>query len=123
MYFLKINNTDISDSIASLSVTHEPVWNTKAGRTLTAEFVGRVIARKWKLEFTTVSLSQDDMNSIVSLIEQNDFLDVTFIPLNSNGEPITRPFYINAPTTEVYSYSDELTGVRYKSLSFNIIEK
>ena len=120
--FLKICGVDISEYIKKNKITHEPVWNTKAGRTLTAEFVGRIQARKWKLEFTTIPLSQADMVKIINLIEENDYFDVTFIPTNGTS-PITRTFYVNAPTAEVYSYSDLLSNVRYSNLAFNIIEK
>lgn len=122
MKFLKIENTDISKYINKLKPTHEPIWNTKAGRTQTAEFVGRIVAWKWKLEFTTKPLSQDDIVAIMSLIEKKPFFSVEFIPTNSKSK-ITRTFYVNAPTTEVYSYADTLQNVRYTSLAFNVIEK
>lgn len=122
MAFLKISNTDISDYIKSLTISHEPVWNTKAGRTLTADFVGRVVARKWKLQFTTRPLSQSEINMITSLLESADFFNVEFIPINGTTA-ITKTFYVNAPTISVYSYSPNLANVRYKSLSFNIIEQ
>lgn len=122
MSYLKISGTDLSDYIKTMSISHEPVWNSKAGRTLTADFVGRVIARKWKLQCATRPLSQNDIQTIMNLLEGADFFNVEFIPTNAIT-PITRIFYVNAPTTKVYTYSDKLPNVRYESLSFNIIEK
>lgn len=119
---LKISNTDISDYIKKLTITHELVWNTKAGRTLTSTFVGRVVAKKWKLQFTTRPLSQEEVSKIVNLVEASDFFNVEFIPTNRKT-PITRTFYVNSPTAEVYSYNGNLSSVRYSSLSFNIIEQ
>ena len=119
---MKISGTDVSEYINGLTPTHEPVWNTKAGRTLTADFVGRVIARKWKLQCTTRPLSQEEIVKIMNLLERADFFDVEFIPTNATT-PITRTFYVNAPSTNVYTYSDKLPNVRYESLSFNIIEQ
>ena len=78
MAFLKISNTDISGYIKSLTISHEPVWNTKAGRTLTADYVGRVVARKWKLQFTTRPLSQKEVSMIIGLVEASDFFNVSF---------------------------------------------
>lgn len=119
---IKISNTDISGYVKKLTITHELVWNTKAGRTLTSTFVGRVIAKKWKLQFTTRPLSQEEVSKIVNLVETSDFFDVEFIPTNGKV-PITRTFYVNSPTAEVYSYNNELENVRYASLAFNIIEQ
>lgn len=122
MAFMKISGTDVSDYIKTLSISHEPVWNSKAGRTLTADFVGRVIARKWKLQCTTRPLSQTEMQKITNLLEKADFFNVEFIPTNATAS-ITRKFYVNAPSTKVYTYSEELPNVRYESLSFNVIEQ
>ena len=122
MAFMKISDIDVSDYIKTLSISHEPVWNTKAGRTLTADFVGRVIARKWKLQCTTRPLSQTEIQMITNLLERADFFNVEFIPTNATSA-VTKTFYVNAPSTKVYTYSEELPNVRYESLSFNIIEQ
>ena len=122
MAFMKISGTDVSGYINTLSISHEPVWNSKAGRTLTADFVGRVIARKWKLQCTTRPLSQTEMKMITNLLEKADFFNVEFIPTNATSA-VTKTFYVNAPSTKVYTYSAELPNVRYESLSFNIIEQ
>lgn len=122
MEYLKISDVDLSGYIQKMSISHEPVWNTNAGRTLTADFVGRIVARKWKLQFTTRPLSQNEIQMITNLLEKADFFDVEFIPTNATT-PITKTFYVNAPTAEIYSYADSLAGVRYKQLAFNIIEQ
>lgn len=123
MAYLKMSGKDLSKYIQALTISHEPTWNSKAGRTITAEFVGRIVARKWKLQFTTIPLSQKVINEILSLLEKSDFFDVEFIPINNAGGIIKRTFYVNAPSVQVYSYNDQLSNVRYQSLQFNIIEK
>ena len=122
MNFLKISGTDVSQYINQVSISHESVWTSKSGRTITADFVGRIVARKWKLQFSTRPLSQEESATVTQLIEASDFFNVTFMPTNGT-ELITRTFYVNAPTAKVYTYSDKLPNVRYESLSFNIIEK
>lgn len=123
MEYLKISNVDISKCVKSLSVTHEIVWNPKAGRGITAEFVGRVVRRLWKLQLSTKPLSQAEAAKIMGLIEASDYIDITFIPTNNNGTPITKTFYTNSPSTKVYSYATYLENVRYESIVFNTIEK
>lgn len=123
MEFLKISNVDVSKYIKSLSMSHEIIWNSKAGRGITAEYVGRIISRKWKLQLSTKPLSQAEVAKIMGLIEATDFVDITFVPTNNNGAPITRTFYANSPSTKVYSYAEYLKNVRYESIVFNTIEK
>lgn len=123
MEYLKISNVNVSKYIKSLSMTHEMIWNPKAGRGITAEFVGRIVDRKWKLQISTIPLSQEASNKIMGLIEASDFIDIAFIPINNNGEPITRRFYTNSPNSKVYSYSSFLNNVRYENITFNTIEK
>lgn len=74
--FLEINDVDISPYIKSLQPSHESIWNSKAGRSIDSEatFVGRIVARKWKLQAKTIPLSQEKVAKIVGLLEQSDFL-------------------------------------------------
>ena len=123
MEYLKISNVDISKYIKSLSMSHEIIWNSKAGRGIGTKFVGRIVGRKWKLQVTTVPLSQEKSEMISNLIEKTDFFDVEFVPMNNNGAIIKRRFYTNSPTTKLYSYNLYLKNIRYESLSFNIIEE
>lgn len=122
--FLEINNVDISPYIKSLQPSHESIWNSKAGRSIDSEatFVGRIVARKWKLQAKTIPLSQENVAKIVGLLEQSDFFTVRFIPTNGTAV-IKKKFYVGAISTQVYSYNDELSNVRYSELSFDIIER
>ena len=122
--FLEINDVDISPYIKSLQPSHESIWNSKAGRSIDSEatFVGRIVARKWKLQAKTIPLSQENVAKIVGLLEQSDFFTVRFIPTNGTAV-IKKKFYVGAISAPVYSYNDELSNVRYSELSFDIIER
>ena len=122
--FLEINDVDISPYIKSLQPSHESIWNSKAGRSIDSEatFVGRIVARKWKLQVKTIPLSQEKVAKIVGLLEQSDFFSVKFIPTNGT-DFIKKNFYVGSISTSVYSYNSELSNVRYSELSFDIIER
>ena len=122
--FLEINDVDISPYIKSLQPSHESIWNSKAGRSIDSEatFVGRIVARKWKLQAKTIPLSQEKVAEIVGLLEQSDFFSAKFIPTNGT-DFIKKNFYVGSISTQVYSYNDELSNVRYSELSFDIIER
>lgn len=122
MAFLKISGTDVSEYIQSLSMTHEPVWSTNAGRTLDATFVGDIVARKWKLQIQTKPLTQKESALISALIKNNPFFEVSFIPNDIETDDLkTIMVYSNEPSTEVYSYTKGV--IRYQSLGFNLIEQ
>ena len=122
--FLEINDVDISPYIKSLQPSHESIWNSKAGRSIDSEatFVGRIVARKWKLQVKAIPLSQEKVAKIVGLLEQSDFFSAKFIPTNGT-DFIKRNFYVGSISTSVYSYNSELSNVRYSELSFDIIER
>ena len=122
--FLEINDVDISPYIKSLQPSHESIWNSKAGRSIDSEatFVGRIVARKWKLQVKTIPLSQEKVAKIVGLLEQSDFFSAKFIPTNGT-DFIKSNFYVGSISTPVYSYNSELSNVRYSELSFDIIER
>ena len=111
--FLEINNVDISPYIKSLQPSHESIWNSKAGRSIDSEatFVGRIVARKWKLQAKTIPLSQEKVAKIVGLLEQSDFFSAKFIPTNGT-DFIKKNFYVGSISTSVYSYNSELSNVR-----------
>lgn len=122
--FLEINDVDISPYIKSLQPSHESIWNSKAGRSIDSEatFVGRIVARKWKLQVKTIPLSQEKVAKIVGLLEQSDFFSAKFIPTNGT-DFIKKNFYVGSISTQVYSYNSQLSNVRYSELSFDIIER
>ena len=122
--FLEINDVDISPYIKSLQPSHESIWNSKAGRSIDSEatFVGRIVARKWKLQVKAIPLSQEKVAKIVGLLEQSDFFSAKFIPTNGT-DFIKKNFYVGSISTSVYSYNSELSNVRYSELSFDIIER
>lgn len=120
--YLKISGTDVSKYIQTLSIEHEPVWSTNAGRTLDATFVGDIIAWKWKLIIATKPLTQKESALITSLIENRAFFDVSFIPPDSQTDTFhTARMYTNAPASTLYSYHKNL--IRYQALAFNVIEQ
>lgn len=122
MKFLKISNIDISKYIKSSTITHESVWSSNSGRTLDGSFVGDIVAWKWKIQLSTIPLSQSDSALIQSLLKSSPFFSVSFIPTDTNEETFkTVQMYTSAPVSVVYSYNENL--VRYENLSFNLVEQ
>lgn len=120
--FITINGTDVSKYIATESVKHNPIWSTNAGRVLSGDFVGDIVARKWTLDLTTIPLSQADSAKITQLVESSAYFKIDFIPPNSaSGKMETITVYADAPTWEVYSYVKD--KVRYRSLGLNFVER
>ena len=121
MNYLSINGFNISEYIKSLDMTHEPVWSTNAGRTLDATFVGDIVARKWTLKVSTRPLTQQESAKINKLIKSSPFLQVSFIPNDSEDDSLKKiSAYSSKPSTNVYSYA---TNIRYSGLDFELIEQ
>ena len=124
MAFLKVNGVDFSPYIKELQTDRETIWNEKAGRTIdnNATFVGRIIAKKWKLNIGTRVLSQKESSIIHNALHYADFLDIQFVPTNSaTDEMVTIKAYVSTIKNTVYSYNDKLP--RYSNASFNLIEQ
>lgn len=120
--FLVVSDVDLSSYINALSIDDEPVWNTKAGRTLDATFTGRIVARKWKINLATKPLTQSESAIIHSALKVGDFVKVKFIPpTNSDDTMIERTFYVSPASNSVYSYNAKL--IRYETMTFNLIEQ
>lgn len=122
MEFLKISNVDISHLIKKIKPTHEAIWDEKTGRTITAKMVGDIKDRKWKLECTTVGLSQAECAQITNLLESAPFIEIGFIPPDSANDTIkTITCYGGAISYELYSYA--INNIRYSSVGFNLVEQ
>lgn len=122
MTYLKVSGVNLSSYINSLVPDGEPVWNTKAGRTLDATFVGRIVARKWKLNLTTRPLSQSESAIIHSALKVGDFVEVEFIPPDSADDTLViDTFYVSPTSNTVYSYVKGLP--RYSTMTFNLIQQ
>jgi hypothetical protein len=120
--YLEVSGVNLSSYISKMTIDDEPVWNDNAGRALDAGFVGRIIARKWKINLATKPLHQKESAIIHSSLKVGDFIKVKFIPPTSeNDELIERIFYVSPSSNSVYSYVNGI--VRYESMSFNLIEK
>lgn len=105
-----------------MDIDDEPVWNTDAGRTIDATFVGRVVARKWKLNFSTIPLTQKQSAMIHSALKVGDFVQVKFVPPTATNDTfLTKTFYVSPTSNKVFSYNDKL--VRYETMTFNLIEQ
>lgn len=124
MAFLRVNGVDFSPYINELQTDRETIWNEKAGRTIdsNATFTGRIIAKKWKLNIGTRVLSQKESSIIHNTLHSANFLDIQFIPTNSDTDDmITIKAYVSTIKNKVYSYNDKLP--RYSNASFNLIEQ
>lgn len=120
--YLFVSGVDLSPYIKTMDIDDEPVWNTDAGRTIDATFVGRVVARKWKLNFSTIPLTQKESSIIHSALKVGDFVQVKFIPPTATNDTfLTKTFYVSPTSNKVFSYNDKL--VRYETMTFNLIEQ
>lgn len=120
--YLMVSDVDLSPYINSMSIDGEPVWNSKAGRTLDASFVGRIVARKYKINLGTKPLQQSESAIIHSALKRGDFVKVKFIPPESTDDTmIERTFYVSPTSNGIYSYNEKL--VRYETMTFNLIEQ
>ena len=120
--FFKINGVDMSRYIASETITHNPVWSTNAGRTLSGNFVGDIVTRKWKITLTTKPLSQKESAAFTKVIESSTFFNVQFINPNSeDGRLESITVYSDEPSWEIYSYV--IDNARYKSISVSFVEQ
>ncbi len=120
--YLTVSGSDIGKYVQTLNVSYEPIWNTKAGRTTTADFQGRIINNKWTLEMQTIPLSQEDSAYLHSLLRQGDFVRVEFVPPDQATDTLEEAtMYVSSIAHTVYSYANGLP--RYRGLSFSLIEK
>lgn len=120
--YIEVSGVNLSSYISKMTIDDEPVWNDSAGRALDAGFVGRIIARKWKINLATKPLTQKESAIIHSALKTGDFIKVKFIPPTSNSDTLLeKTFYVSPASNTVYSYVNGI--VRYESMSFNLIEK
>lgn len=120
--YLFVSGVDLSPYIKTMDIDDEPVWNTDAGRTIDATFVGRVVARKWKLNFSTIPLTQKQSAMIHSALKIGDFVQAKFVPPTATNDTfLTKTFYVSPTSNKVFSYNDKL--VRYETMTFNLIEQ
>lgn len=122
MTYLEVEGVNLSSYINEMTTDHEPIWNTKAGRTLDATFVGRIIGHKWKLSVGTRVLSQKESAIIHKAIKNKEFLTVKFIPTDSETDKLKAiTCYVSVQSNKVYSYVNGLP--RYSGMSFSLVEQ
>ena len=121
-YYLMVSGVDLSEYIKTMDIDDEPIWNTDAGRTLDASYVGRIVARKCKLNFSTIPLTQKQSAIIHSALKRGDFVEAKYIPPTSETDTlVSKTFYVSPSSNKVFSYADGLP--RYETMTFNLIEK
>ena len=124
MSYLKVAGVDLSPYIKSMKTDDEPIWNSKSGRAIdeNATFIGRIVARKWKISMTTTALTQRESALIAKILKAGTFVEVEFIPTDhETDELITKTFYVSPISNSVYSYAPGLP--RYSGMTFNLIEQ
>jgi hypothetical protein len=124
MAYLRVNGVDLSPYVNKMETSHEPVWNSKAGRAIDANatFAGRIITRKWKLNIGIRVLSQSESAIIHKALKSADFLSVEFIPTDGEDDTLkTITCYSSAQKNTVYSYVDNVP--RYSGMSFSLVEQ
>lgn len=122
MSYLIVSGVDISPYVQVMTTSYEPIWNTKAGRTITGDFQGRIINSKWKINMSTTPLSQSESAIIHSVLREGDYVSVQFIPQDSPSDTlVTTTMYVSAIEHQIYSYAEGLP--RVLSLTCALVEK
>lgn len=123
MTFLEISGIDFSPIVAGLTVTHEPVWSTNAGRTQTAKFVGDIVAYKWKLQVKTKPLTQEELGFLKGKLTKSAFFECKFVSTDTLDDELkTITAYVSSVPATWYSAS-EMIRTRYEGVSFSIVEQ
>lgn len=122
MAYLKVSGVDFSSYVNKMTTDYEPIWNTSAGRTLTTDFVGRIIGYKWKLSINIKPLKQEESAMLHKALRQSDFVTVEFIPTDQETDDlVSKVFYVSSISNPVYSYANGLP--RYSGMAFNLIQQ
>lgn len=122
MAYLKVSGVDFSPYVNKMTTDYEPIWNTSAGRTLTTDFVGRIIGYKWKLNIGIKPLSQSESAKLHKALRKGDFVTVQFIPTDQETDAlVSKVFYVSSISNPVYSYANGFP--RYSGMSFNLIQQ
>ena len=120
--YLEVSGVDLSRFVSQMVIDTEPIWNTKAGRTLDATFTGRIVAKKAKLNIGTRPLTQEESSIIHNALKVGDFVQEKYIAPDSADDTLkTGTFYVSPQSNTVYSYVKRYS--RYSTMTFNLIEQ
>lgn len=104
-------------ALKKLTITEEKVWSTNAGRTLSAKYVGDIVAIKKKLQCEFVPGSFEDSKKISDVCKL-PFVTLEF--LSTDGQKGSGTFYSGTPTFPFYTY---LGNVKFNGITVNFIEQ
>lgn len=103
----------------TVSIQRNKLWNQEAGRTITGDFTGNVIRRKYRLDITWKYLSENEAAEISAALDP-DFIQVTFQDPRTK-QMITKTFYAGDEVYTVYNYAVEKCV--YEGLPISLVEK
>lgn len=115
---LKVNGVDITTP-----KSYQPSLNDIDGETnrnANGDMLRDRIATKRKLEMEWGPLSQDEISTLLTAV-QDTFFDVTF-PDPKDGI-ITKTMYVGDRTAPAYLFDEESQEAKWKGLKMNFIEK
>lgn len=90
---------------ATISVGRNKLWNKEAGRSITGDFAGNVVARKVNLNITWKYLSEDEASEIAEALDP-DFIQITYKDPRTK-QMLTKTFYAGNEVYTVYNYAIE----------------
>ena len=118
MSYLKINNTDVSDYVKSLKIGYETLVSDNSGRNANGDTVIDVINKKVKVYVTFRPLFEDEMETLLSTIEDY-VVSVSYRDAKTNQEK-TITTYTGTPEPDYYFILPD--KVLYKEMSLNFVE-
>lgn len=117
----KINGTDFANRLedGGLQRTRNDLDDDSAGRDLAGNMDRARIATKITLQCTCRPMTQEEIQPLLSVIENNEFVSVTYLD-PAKGE-VTKTMYCNTnPATCMRNYEGTLL---WDSISFTLVEK
>ena len=120
LYF-KINGTDFADRLVDggLVRTRNDLDDDSAGRDLNGTMNRARITKKITLQCTCRAMTQAELSPLLSVLENNEFVQVSY--LDPASGPITKTMYCNTnPATCMRQQGDTLL---WDSITFTLVER
>lgn len=116
--YLLINGTNVSHLVKGMKPAYETLVADTSGRNANGDTVIDIVNRKVKLHVTFRVMNDDEMSSLLTLIE-NYVVDVTFRDSKTNQNR-TISCYHGTPEPDYYFILEN--RVLYKEMPLNFIE-
>lgn len=104
---------------SEIKIQRNKLWKTGSGRSRAGNFVGKIQARKYRVDVKWDCLTEDEASLIASLLEP-DFITIKFIDPKTK-QLVTKTVYAGDESYSVYNY--EIQMAVYQGLPISLVEK